>query len=187
VSFARLGVRGLVVADIDLDAAKATVVECQSVALHQNLRLEAVGIDVSLEDSVNRVVRQVADTLGRIDYCVHAAGVRAQHNHHSLSRITDSLKVGVKVASPVAEADTMEFDRMLKVNVTGTFLVTRAISAVMKSQEPTALTPGSPERGTTRGSIVIIGSASAFVATPGMIQYTTAKHAALGITKNAGE
>lgn len=76
---------------------------------------------------------------------------------------------------------------MLQVNVTGTFLITRAVSAVMKSQEATITKPGSSERGFHRGSIVIIGSASAFVATPGMTQYTTAKHAVLGITKNAGK
>lgn len=97
------------------------------------------------------------------------------------------FKVGVKVASEVAEADTAEFHRMMLVNVNGTFLVTRAVSAVMKSQEAKMIKPTSPERGVSRGSIVIIGSASAFVATAGMIQYTTAKHAVLGITKNAGE
>lgn len=57
----------------------------------------------------------------------------------------------------------------------------------MKIQEPVSIRPGSPERGTTRGSIVILGSASAFVATPSMVQYTTAKHALLGLTKNAGK
>jgi NAD(P)-dependent dehydrogenase (short-subunit alcohol dehydrogenase family) len=97
------------------------------------------------------------------------------------------FKIGVKVASPIAEADTAEFHRMLQVNVTGTFLVTRVVSAAMKSQEARMVKPGSPERGVSRGSIVIIGSASAFVATAGMTQYTTAKHAVLGITKNAGE
>ena len=91
------------------------------------------------------------------------------------------------MANPIAEADASEFDRMLKVNVTGTFLVTRTVSALMKLQEAKLVKRGLPERGTTRGSIVIIGSASAFVATPGMAQYTTAKHAVLGITKNAGK
>lgn len=75
----------------------------------------------------------------------------------------------------------------MKVNVTGTFLVTRAMSAIMKSQEPIAVDLSSPGRGTTRGSIVNLGSASSFVATPKMIQYTAAKHAVLGITKNAGQ
>ncbi|KAF2850047.1 NAD(P)-binding protein [Plenodomus tracheiphilus IPT5] len=167
LAFASSGVSGLVVADIDLDAAKATIVECRSVASNPNLRTNAAYIDVASEDSVSKVIKQVVDSLGRIDYCIHAAGI------------------GVKVASPIAEADIAEFHRMLQVNVTGTFLVTRLVSAVMKSQEASMMKSGSPERGVSRGSIVIIGSASAFVATAGMTQYTTAKHAVLGITKNA--
>lgn len=78
LSFARCGVSGLVVADIDLDAAKATIIECQSVASNRELRTEAVCIDVASEDSVGKVIMQVVGTLGRIDYCVHAAGVRVQ-------------------------------------------------------------------------------------------------------------
>lgn len=91
------------------------------------------------------------------------------------------------MASPIAEADTAEFHRMMQVNVMGTFLVTRIVSAAMKSQTANMVKSGSSERGVSRGSIVIIGSASAFVATAGMTQYTAAKHAVLGITKNAGE
>ncbi|KAI0886286.1 3-alpha--hydroxysteroid dehydrogenase [Annulohypoxylon maeteangense] len=74
---------------------------------------------------------------------------------------------------------------MYEINVTGTFLVTRAVPASMKSQELVAASPQASERGTTRGSIVILGSTSAFIATPKMIQYTAAKHAVLGITKTA--
>lgn len=76
---------------------------------------------------------------------------------------------------------------MLDVNVTGTFLVTRAMSALMKSQEPQVVDKDCPARGTTRGVIVNLGSASSLVATPNMVQYTAAKHAVLGITKNAGK
>lgn len=92
----------------------------------------------------------------------------------------------MQIAHQVADADVDEFKRMLEVNVTGTFLVTRAVSALMRAQDPRPVDAASPTRGMTRGAIVNMGSASSFVATPGMIQYTTAKHAVLGITKNAG-
>ncbi|KAM0816450.1 hypothetical protein AB5N19_02252 [Seiridium cardinale] len=167
LSFAKFGIRSLVVADIQSDAAEAAAIECRAAVTTREVRVEAVSIDVTSRDSVDTVLKQVAQTLGRIDYCVHAAGV------------------GVKIANQIAEADATEFEQMLKVNVTGAFLVMRAISAIMKSQEPIPLRSGSPERGSTRGSIVIIGSASAMVATPNMVQYTTAKHAVLGMTKNA--
>lgn len=96
-------------------------------------------------------------------------------------------KIGVQKAGEVAEADRDEFDLMLRVNVIGSFLVARTASALMKTQDPAPAKKGCAERGTTRGSIVMVGSASAYVATPGMVQYTTAKHAVLGLTKNAGE
>ena len=93
----------------------------------------------------------------------------------------------MKNASETAEADIEEFNNMLKVNTTGTFITTRTMSAIMKTQESYPVDPQSPGRGTTRGSIVNLGSASSFVATPKMIQYTVSKHAVIGITKNAGK
>lgn len=47
--------------------------------------------------------------------------------------------------------------------------------------------PTDPARGTTRGSIVNLASVSSFMAVPNMVQYTTCKHAIIGITKTAGE
>lgn len=95
-------------------------------------------------------------------------------------------QIGVQLANEVAEASVAEFERMYRVNVTGSFLVLRAASAHMKTQAPVPTKPGDPARGTTRGCIVSLGSASGFVATPNMVQYTAAKHAVLGLTRNAG-
>lgn len=72
----------------------------------------------------------------------------------------------------------------MQVNVDGTFLVTRTMSMAMKCQETRPIR--GVGRGTTRGSIVILGSGSSFVATPAMVQYTAAKHAVMGVAKNAG-
>lgn len=65
-------------ADINSDAADAVVTECQKVASSTGLSAEAVSIDVTSEDSVNSVVKHATAKLGRIDYCVNTAGVRAQ-------------------------------------------------------------------------------------------------------------
>lgn len=91
------------------------------------------------------------------------------------------------MANEIADASVQEFANMLSVNVMGIFLVTRAMSAVMKQQEPVPVRSDMPERGTARGCIVNIGSASGLVATPKMTQYTASKHAVVGVTKNAGE
>jgi NAD(P)-dependent dehydrogenase (short-subunit alcohol dehydrogenase family) len=74
----------------------------------------------------------------------------------------------------------------MDVNVKGTFLVTRDVSAIMAKQEARLYDAASPERGSTRGSIVVMGSAASFAAQPNMVQYTTSKHAVLGLVKNAG-
>ncbi|KAI0837706.1 3-alpha--hydroxysteroid dehydrogenase [Hypoxylon sp. FL0890] len=74
---------------------------------------------------------------------------------------------------------------MLDVNVNGTFLVTSLISSAMKAQEPKLLDVKFPAHGTTRGAIVNLASVSSFISVPSMVQYTTSKHAALGISKTA--
>ncbi|KAI1499773.1 NAD(P)-binding protein [Biscogniauxia marginata] len=167
LAFAKYGARGIMVADINIEAAQSTVTESKAVALNAAFRAEAIPIDITLEESIKATIVHAVQRFGRIDYCVNSAGV------------------GVRIAHEVAEADVDEFNSMLRVNVTGTFLVTRTMSAIMKSQEPKLNDPASPGRGITRGAIVNLGSASSFVATPKMIQYTAAKHAVLGVTKNA--
>ncbi len=79
-----------------------------------------------------------------------------------------------------------EFQRFLDVNVFGMFLATRAQSTAMKKQESKPVSKRNPKRGSTRGVIINMGSCASFVATPMLVQYTTSKHAVLGLTKNAG-
>ncbi|KAI1456524.1 3-alpha--hydroxysteroid dehydrogenase [Annulohypoxylon moriforme] len=78
-----------------------------------------------------------------------------------------------------------EFQRFLDVNTVGTFLVTREASIAMRTREPRAVLQSLPNRGTTRGAIVNLGSGSSIVATPGVLPYTTSKHAVLGLSKNS--
>ena len=75
-----------------------------------------------------------------------------------------------------------EFKRVIDVNVTGSFIITRAMSAFMRQTAQPTDTPSS----VTRGTIVLMGSGQSFVPFHGMTQYTTAKHAVLGLAKNAG-
>lgn len=92
----------------------------------------------------------------------------------------------METPAEVSEASILEFERFLKVNVTGTLLAVRAQSRVMKRQEP--LTHGTDSLRTLgRGVITNMGSGNSYVATPHIIQYTTSKHAVLGITRNAGK
>jgi NAD(P)-dependent dehydrogenase (short-subunit alcohol dehydrogenase family) len=84
------------------------------------------------------------------------------------------------------------FDKTVAVNIWGTMLVVSAVSKPMAAQEPrTCQGPGARNptatRDLCRGSIVTLASVNAFVPGPGMMPYTSSKHAVIGITKTAGK
>ncbi|KAI1769736.1 hypothetical protein F4818DRAFT_315515 [Hypoxylon cercidicola] len=165
--FAEQGVRGLLVADLNLETAKQTVAEANTVATNSAFRAEAIQMDVSVEESVKHGVEHMVKSFGRIDYCVNSAGIPPRSGE------------------PVASANFLEFQDLNRVHVNGTFLVNSAVSAAMASQEPKPVDTSSPERGVVRGSIVNMASAASLITPPNMIQYSTAKFAVHGITKSA--
>ncbi|KAI1116260.1 NAD(P)-binding protein [Nemania sp. NC0429] len=167
LAFAKHGAQAIIVADINPDVAEAVVHESKALAAFPGFRAAAHTVDITSSSSVDDLIAYASQFLGRIDYCVNAAGLGAQSTNE------------------IANADYDEFVRLLETNVTGTFLVTKNVSALMKTQEPRLNDSGSPARGTTRGSIVIIGSASSFTSGPGLVQYTTSKFAVLGLAKNS--
>lgn len=77
----------------------------------------------------------------------------------------------MKSTHEISEADIVKFQCILSTIVTGVSLVTKVVFATMRSQEPPFHDPAAPERGVTRGTIVNLGSASAFVSSPGMAPY----------------
>lgn len=82
--------------------------------------------------------------------------------------------------------DTEVFNKMINVNVRGTMFFVRALTGAMSQQEP--LGTYSSRYGTRtlgKGSIVLLGSLQSQLGAPGMISYTTGKHAILGIMKSA--
>ncbi|XXH05980.1 hypothetical protein Hte_012425 [Hypoxylon texense] len=165
--FAEQGVRGLLVADLNLESAQSTVAEATAAATNSDFKAEAIHIDVTLEASVKQAVEHMVKSFGRIDYCVHSAGI------------------SLRTSRPVVSASLLEFQDLNRVHVQGTFLVTSAVSAAMAAQEPKPVDASSPERGVVRGSIVNMASIAALIAAPNMVQYTTAKFAVVGITKTA--
>lgn len=68
----------------------------------------------------------------------------------------------------------------------GTFHCLKAVSAAMKQQDVLSVPSRSGPREVGRGAIIVLGSCNSYVATPRIVQYTTAKHAVLGMVKNAG-
>ncbi len=111
--------------------------------------------DVSSESEVAALFAAVAQRFGRLDLLFNNAGTGAP---------------------PVPlEAHTLaHWQRVLDVNLTGTFLCMRAAFAQFKAQDPHG------------GRIINNGSISAHVPRPMSIAYTATKHAITGMTKAAG-
>src|SRR3954447_20917589 len=89
---------------------------------------DAVTLDVANETSVRDAVAATVRKFGRLDHVVNAAGVIAR--------------------KPSLEVTTEEFERIVRINLTGSFIVAREAARVMKDQTP-------DDRG-LRGSIVFI-------------------------------
>jgi NAD(P)-dependent dehydrogenase (short-subunit alcohol dehydrogenase family) len=143
IAFAKAGAR-VVVADINLAGAERTAAEIGDAAV-------AVAVDISDESSVASLVQRATETFGTIDVLCNNAGVM------------DSM------ATP-ADTSVTEWERVLRINLTGTFLVTRAVLPHMLSQ----------------GSGVIINTASVAGIRGGAAgtAYTASKHGVVGLTRN---
>jgi NAD(P)-dependent dehydrogenase (short-subunit alcohol dehydrogenase family) len=116
---------------------------------------DAVQLDVSDEASAKAAVDYVAKKFGRIDCIVNAAGV---------------IKKQPSLEMPVAE-----FDRIVRVNLTGTFIIDQAAGRVMKEQSPDA-------RG-VRGSILNVASLNSFISFSEVLAYASSKSGVLGLTR----
>ncbi|KZM37085.1 SDR family oxidoreductase [Oerskovia enterophila] len=111
-----------------------------------------VRLDVTDEQDVARLVRWVEDEVGPLEVLVNAAGV---------------LRPGV-----VTESSLADWQRMLAVNATGVYLVSRAVARCLSSRR--------------RGAIVTVASNAAGVPRAGMAAYAASKAAASSLTRSLG-
>ena len=169
LAYAAEGARGVVLADRNYDAALEAAHESELVATHATYKALAVAVDVSDGASVDEMVKAAVHAFGRIDYSVNSAGV------------------GVQKHLPVEEADAAEMNRFWQVNVMGTFNCVQAMTKAMKEQSVATVSSRGREREVGRGVILNLGSCNSYIATRDIVQYTTSKHAVMGLTKNAGE
>ncbi len=109
-----------------------------------------VKTDVSAADQVQRMVTHTIETFGRLDFCVNNAGVEGE-----LASIVDFAEE--------------EFDRVLAINLKGTFLS-------MKYEARAMLEGGHG------GAIVNVGSVNSFLGFGGGSAYATSKHGQVGLT-----
>ncbi|KAI1119784.1 NAD(P)-binding protein [Nemania abortiva] len=167
-TFAEAGVKGILLADFNDEAAAQVAEQSKPLAANTEYKCLSTSVDVTKVESVDKMASLAVETFGRIDYCICAFGV------------------DVAEYVPFTETTPDDYDRVLGVNTKGLFFVNRAVSKVMQSQEPAQVNFGRHgTRDAGRGSIVNVSSAMALVAVPAKAPYTTSKHAATGVTKAA--
>lgn len=114
-SFAKHGARGVVVADINLRAAEATVGELGT--KHPSTQFLAVQLDVASEASLAAAIEVTVQRFGRVDYAVNNAGIAGPF-------------------TPSAEVETSAWQRMIDVMLTGVWMSSRAELRQMLKQDP---------------------------------------------------
>ena len=136
-----------VVADLAVEKAKAVVEE---IADADGVGL-AVGVDVADEFSVAAMVDTVIQTFGRVDVLINNASIFA-----------------TLVKSPFDEIPVAQWEQVMRVNVTGSYLCARGVAAHM--------------RAAGFGRIINISSDAVTRGTVNYLHYVTSKSAVIGMT-----
>ena len=138
----------VVALDLSADALAAT-----AQSLHeQRLGITTLQADVGSGEAVREAVARIVADHGRLDIAVNNAGIEEEHTR-------------------LADGEEALFDRLMRVNVKGTWLC-------MKYELQQMLAQGG-------GSIVNIASVAGLVGAPLQSVYAGSKHAVVGLTKSA--
>ena len=76
IALAQNGAKGVCLADVDANAAKATAQKSEAKAALSEYRAIPVYVDVSEETSVQAMMNRAVAEFGRVDYLINCAGVR---------------------------------------------------------------------------------------------------------------
>lgn len=125
----------------------------ETAALAGSAQTLAIATDVTQPDSVAQLFAKTKAAFGRVDLLFNNAGTSAP-------------------PVPFEELTAEQWNAVVAVNLTGTFLVAQAAYRVMKEQTPQG------------GRIINNGSISAHVPRPNSAPYTATKHAITGLTKS---
>lgn len=139
----------VVIADLDEQAGKDAVNDLNE----KGWQASFVRTDVSSEEDVRRVVDAAVEQFGSLDIMVHNAGIYPQN--------------------PISSMKLEDFNKVLHVNLSSTFLTTKYASEAMKKAEK-------------GGRIINISSVDALhPSMVGLAHYDASKHGMWGFTKNA--
>jgi 2-dehydro-3-deoxy-L-rhamnonate dehydrogenase (NAD+) len=112
-------------------------------------------VDISDERQVQRSLQEVLTSFGKLDIMINCAGI-----------------IG-PTSTPIVTYDSADFERVLKVNLLGSFYM-------LKYSLP-------PMIGQSYGRVLLIASISGKEGNPGMAGYSTSKAGVLGLVKAVGK
>ena len=138
----------VVVADVDEPRARRVVDNLVAAGLWADM----VTVDVTSEGEVAAMFDGLTERHGRLDALVCSAAIETR--------------------SSVVDCADDDWQRVLDINLTGSFLCAQAAFALMLKQDPKG------------GRIINNGSISAHVPRPNSVAYTSCKHAITGLTKS---
>ncbi len=153
----------VVLADLDPErGAEAT----RDIEANFNRRAVFVRADVGREEDIDALVRRAVDEFGRIDCVLAAAGISNAHYVSGQVR----PRAEDPTANHLIKKSVADWERVLKINLTGVMLTDRAVARHMI------------EAG-IKGSIVNIASVAARVPLPGAADYNVSKAGVEMLTK----
>ena len=138
-----------ILADLDEEKGREAVSECE----REGGPCHFVRCDITDEASVQRLIAEIIDRFGRLDAAFNNAGVEGD-------------------LGPTGDCSTANFDKIVGVNLRGTFLCLREELRRMVEQEQ-------------GGAIVNCASIAGLIGFAGIPAYTASKHGVVGLTRNA--
>lgn len=141
----------------------------------------ALAVDISDSAAISAVFEQVKEDHGRLDILINAAGVNTPNRRATewLDSINHTMIEHMKAGKPFApefleDTPDEDFDRVMKINVHGTFYAIRAAAPLLKAAGG--------------GAIINFASVAGQVALPMPAYYPASKAAVVGMTRSvAGE
>ena len=148
--FAEAGIANIVLCSRNVEACRAV---SEALAKAFGIRTLAVACDVTNPEDVKAVVEKTLDAFGTIDILVNNSGA--------------------SWGAPVEQMPKEAWDKVININVTGTFLMCQEVGKVMMERKS--------------GKIINIASIAGFGGTPEFMQtigYNTSKGAVMTFTKD---
>ena len=140
---------GAMLALADISAPENTVAEAQARGAAKVLSMTC---DVADASSVRDMAVKIEAAFGGLDVLVHCAGVIHE--------------------APLLETPVSDFDRVIAINLRGTFLVGQAAIRMMCQNTPTS------------GRVILIASDMAYMGRETFSPYVASKHGVLGLTRS---